>query len=79
MVWCRQRKSLKNENEENLYRRWEQDNDLAMMPVLGLFEEYLEMGQYSQAVCLLTGFYSTQKRIDTILVLTCVWQGVTCM
>ena len=43
MNWCRQRKA--KDSEENLYTRWEQDNDLQAQPALGLFEEYLEMGK----------------------------------
>lgn len=31
---------------ESLYSRWEQDNDLQCMGQLGLFYEYLEMGEY---------------------------------
>ncbi len=43
--WCRSKSAIKNETEENLYTRWEQDNDLMDLPRLGLFEEYLEMGE----------------------------------
>ena len=44
-TWCRKRGSKKAETDENLYMRWEQDNDLEVLPKLGLFEEYLEMGK----------------------------------
>ncbi len=37
--------SKKEETEDNLYMRWEQDKDLVEMPDLGLFDEYLEMGK----------------------------------
>ncbi len=40
----KKRKSKKEESEDNLYMRWEQDKDLALLPDLGLFDEYLEMG-----------------------------------
>ena len=42
MNWFRMRSSKKA--EDNLYTRWEQDNDLTAQPDLGLFDEYLEMG-----------------------------------
>ena len=41
----RARKGEKAETSDNLYMRWEQDKDLADPPKLGLFEEYLEMGE----------------------------------
>ena len=37
--------SKKEETDDNLYMRWEQDQDLTLMPDLGLFDEYLEMGK----------------------------------
>ena len=40
-------KSKKEETDDNLYMRWEQDKDLSVMPDLGLFDEYLEMGEKS--------------------------------
>ena len=40
------RSSKKKATEDNLYMRWEQDEDLAELPKLGLFEEYLEMGMW---------------------------------
>ncbi|XP_065927949.1 anoctamin-4 isoform X7 [Magallana gigas] len=43
MVWFRSRQSLKETSEEKVYSRWEQDYNLASMPALGLFDEYLEM------------------------------------
>ncbi|XP_061192079.1 anoctamin-4-like isoform X3 [Saccostrea echinata] len=43
MVWFRSRQSLKEKSEEKVYSRWEQDYNLANMPALGLFDEYLEM------------------------------------
>ena len=48
MVWFRSRQSLKETSEEKVYSRWEQDYNLASMPPLGLFDEYLEMGKSSQ-------------------------------
>lgn len=45
MVWFRSRQSLKETSEEKVYSRWEQDYNLASMPALGLFDEYLEMGK----------------------------------
>lgn len=41
----RSRGAKKNETEENLYTRWEQDYDLNAVPLMGLFDEYLEMGE----------------------------------
>ena len=38
-------RSKKEETDDNLYMRWEQDKDLSVMPDLGLFDEYLEMGK----------------------------------
>ena len=47
MNWCRTRNAKNTETEEgNVYTRWEQDYDLQNQPNLGLFEEYLEMGEY---------------------------------
>nr|XP_022287595.1 anoctamin-4-like isoform X1 [Crassostrea virginica] len=43
MVWFRSRQSLKEKSDEKVYSRWEQDYNLASMPALGLFGEYLEM------------------------------------
>jgi hypothetical protein len=43
--WLRSRGAIKNESEENLYTRWEQDHDLQPVPAMGLFDEYLEMGK----------------------------------
>ncbi|XP_056015162.1 anoctamin-4-like isoform X6 [Ostrea edulis] len=43
LVWFRSRQSLKEKSEEKVYSRWEQDYNLASMPALGLFDEYLEM------------------------------------
>ncbi|ELU07311.1 hypothetical protein CAPTEDRAFT_153854 [Capitella teleta] len=43
MNWMRSRGAKKNETEENLYTRWEQDYDLNAVPLMGLFDEYLEM------------------------------------
>ncbi len=40
-------KSKKGESDDNLYMRWEQDKDLSVLPDLGLFDEYLEMGNES--------------------------------
>ena len=36
---------MKAETSENLYMRWEEDNDYGEMNKLGMFEEYLEMGK----------------------------------
>ena len=49
MNWMRSRSAKKNESEDNLYTRWEQDYDLGDQPALGLFDEYLEMGVYFTA------------------------------
>ena len=46
MNWFRSRGAKKKETEDNLYTRWEQDKDLQAVPVLGLFDEYLEMGEW---------------------------------
>ncbi|XP_033740659.1 anoctamin-4-like isoform X4 [Pecten maximus] len=43
MVWFKSRSVKKDPNEEKVYSRWEQDFNLADMPNLGLFDEYLEM------------------------------------
>ena len=32
--------------DERIYMRWEQDNDLQALGPLGLFQEYLSMGQF---------------------------------
>ena len=45
MNWFRARSSKQKQTEENLYTRWEQDYDLTPQPELGLFNEYLEMGE----------------------------------
>lgn len=37
------KKNAKQETDEDLYLRWEQDRDLPEQPKLGLFDEYLEM------------------------------------
>ena len=50
MNWLRARSAKKNESEDNLYTRWEQDFDLSDQPQLGLFDEYLEMGEYSEVL-----------------------------
>ncbi|KAK3097463.1 hypothetical protein FSP39_009845, partial [Pinctada imbricata] len=42
-VWFKSRKSNKDKSEDKVYSRWEQDFNLADMPDLGLFDEYLEM------------------------------------
>ena len=44
MVWFKSRKSTKDKSDDKVYSRWEQDYNLADMPNLGLFDEYLEMG-----------------------------------
>lgn len=43
MNWWGSRKA--RSHPESLYSRWEQDNDLQSFGQLGLFEEYLEMGE----------------------------------
>jgi hypothetical protein len=45
--WFRRKSQAKKETEANLYMRWEQDNSLEKLMQLSLFEEYLEMGQFS--------------------------------
>ena len=52
MVWFRSRQSLKETSEEKVYSRWEQDYNLASMPALGLFDEYLEMGKVIYTTCI---------------------------
>ena len=47
IAFCRVRGNAKKETKTNLYMRWEQDNDLAVAGDLGLFEEYLEMGEFT--------------------------------
>ena len=44
MVWFKSR-SVDTDKQDKLYTRWEQDYNLADIPVLGLFDEYLEMGK----------------------------------
>ena len=39
------RRQVKKETEDNLYTRWEQDKNLVETSPLGLFSEYLEMGE----------------------------------
>ena len=51
MNWLRSRGAKKNETEENLYSRWEQDYDLTPVPAMGLFDEYLEMGAGLKMTC----------------------------
>ena len=47
MNWWGSRKA--RNHPESLYCRWEQDHDLQGFGQLGLFYEYLEMGERSQA------------------------------
>lgn len=42
--WWGSRKA--RSHPESLYSRWEQDHDLQCFGQLGLFEEYLEMGNH---------------------------------
>lgn len=44
MNWWGSRRA--RNHPESLYSRWEQDHDLQAFGQLGLFDEYLEMGQY---------------------------------
>lgn len=45
MVWFKSRKAKNEEKKEDIvYSRWEQDYNLADQPKMGLFDEYLEMG-----------------------------------
>jgi len=37
--------------DESIYMRWEKDNDLQPLGPLGLFEEYLSMGQFHRCFC----------------------------
>ena len=47
----RARKAKKQEEEaNNVYTRWEMDYDLEEMPQLGLFDEYLEMGEFDRGL-----------------------------
>ncbi len=46
MTCMKSKKNEKRETSNNLYMRWEQDNDLGEPSKLGLFEEYLEMGKW---------------------------------
>lgn len=46
MNWLKSRQATKKETEDNVYTRWERDNDLQAPPEMGLFDEYLEMGRY---------------------------------
>lgn len=43
MVWFKSRSVKKDLDEDKVYSRWEQDYNLADIPNLGLFDEYLEM------------------------------------
>ena len=40
---------MEKDTEDKVYTRWEQDYNLADIPTLGLFDEYLEMGKYRKA------------------------------
>ena len=44
VVWFKSR-SASQDKEDKVYTRWEQDYNLADIPKLGLFDEYLEMGK----------------------------------
>ncbi|KAJ8315865.1 hypothetical protein KUTeg_008015 [Tegillarca granosa] len=46
IVWFKSRSVQKDKSDDKVYARWEQDYNLAEMPALGLFDEYLEMGKY---------------------------------
>lgn len=46
MVWFKSR-SIVQDKEDKVYTHWEQDYNLADQPKLGLFDEYLEMGEPS--------------------------------
>ena len=43
LTWWRSRDNKKD--EDNVYMRWEKDEDLEPLSPLGLFDEYLEMGK----------------------------------
>ena len=45
LTWWRSRDNKKEEKVDNVYMRWEQDKDLQPLSPLGLFDEYLEMGE----------------------------------
>ena len=60
-------RSKKEETDDNLYMRWEQDKDLSVMPDLGLFDEYLEMGKrfFSELHRHTFGFSDIALKVDS--------------
>ena len=67
MNWWGSRKA--RNHPESLYSRWEQDHDLQGFGQLGLFYEYLEMGERSQAITLVAAsargrsVYRSERRV----------------
>ena len=45
MNWFKSRSLKEMEQKKEKVARWEKDYSMATMPELGLFDEYLEMGQ----------------------------------
>ena len=43
-MWFKSR-AIEKDTHHKVYTRWEQDYNLADIPALGLFDEYLEMGK----------------------------------
>ena len=58
MIWYRARKSDHKTPDRSNCPQWESDNNLEPYPFMGLYEEYLEMGEFT------SNFYFLQ--IDNI-------------